>query len=100
MSSHVRKENKPDLPELSSQGHFLKGSSVTLGLTRLRDYCERIQNYGSGKDDKGDAVDLDPKTLVKMIEDTLKEAKHEYSFIEAKLRKYYEQSHPQENDGD
>lgn len=33
-----------DFNELSQLGHFLKGSSATLGLTKVKDACERIQH--------------------------------------------------------
>ena len=35
-----------DLEQLSSSGHFLKGSAAALGLTAISGECERIQNYG------------------------------------------------------
>ncbi|CAK9435949.1 uncharacterized protein LODBEIA_P05560 [Lodderomyces beijingensis] len=35
-----------DLEQLSSTGHFLKGSAAALGLTSISSQCERIQNYG------------------------------------------------------
>ncbi|KAI9889711.1 MAG: hypothetical protein M1814_005010 [Vezdaea aestivalis] len=40
---------KKDLEELSKLGHFLKGSSATLGLIHLRDCCEKIQHFGARK---------------------------------------------------
>jgi len=36
-----------DLLELSKLGHFLKGSSATLGFSLIRDSCQVIQQYGS-----------------------------------------------------
>ncbi|KAH8839767.1 hypothetical protein MCOR03_007082 [Pyricularia oryzae] len=36
-----------DLKELSSLGHFLKGSSATLGFTKVKDSCQVIQQYGN-----------------------------------------------------
>lgn len=36
-----------DLGELSKLGHFLKGSSATLGFSLIRDSCQVIQQYGS-----------------------------------------------------
>ncbi|RCK64973.1 Phosphorelay intermediate protein YPD1 [Candida viswanathii] len=35
-----------DLVKLSSSGHFLKGSAAALGLAKIANECERIQNYG------------------------------------------------------
>lgn len=37
---------RKDLGELSSLGHFLKGSSAALGLTKVQLSCEHIQHYG------------------------------------------------------
>merc|ERR1712000_228939 len=38
-----------DLEQLSALGHFLKGSSATLGLTKVKDSCEKIQHFGARK---------------------------------------------------
>lgn len=38
------------LAELSSLGHFMKGSSATLGLIKIKDCCEKMQHLGSCKD--------------------------------------------------
>jgi len=40
-----------DLQSLSDKGHFLKGSSATLGFTKVKDECEKIQNWGKKKDE-------------------------------------------------
>lgn len=46
----IRNNNKLDngkrLETLSSLGHFLKGSSATLGFNKIRDSCQIIQQYG------------------------------------------------------
>ncbi|CCH61979.1 hypothetical protein TBLA_0G00300 [Henningerozyma blattae CBS 6284] len=39
-------DNNKDLSKLDNLGHFLKGSSATLGLQRIAWVCERIQNLG------------------------------------------------------
>jgi len=38
-----------DLPTLSAKGHFLKGSSAALGIEKVKQACEQIQNYGAKK---------------------------------------------------
>jgi len=46
----TRRREKKDgdyLKTLSELGHFLKGSSATLGLTKVKDSCEKIQHYGA-----------------------------------------------------
>lgn len=42
-----------NLEELSSLGHFLKGSSATIGLVKIKEHCEKIQHYGAGKNAAG-----------------------------------------------
>lgn len=52
------------LIELSGLGHYLKGSAAALGLQKIQDECERIQNYGK-KDSSFDNYELvkEAKTL-------------------------------------
>lgn len=54
---------KKDVATLSSLGHFLKGSSAALGVTKMQATCEMMQHYGhlkeadgTGKIDKDEAV--------------------------------------------
>ncbi|KAF0267496.1 hypothetical protein FOG48_03502 [Hanseniaspora uvarum] len=42
--------SKTNLKEISSLGHFLKGSSSALGLPRIAYYCELIQNIALKKE--------------------------------------------------
>jgi len=42
---------RKDLKELSSLGHFLKGSSAALGVTRVSLACQKIETYGKLRDD-------------------------------------------------
>ncbi|KAJ5661803.1 uncharacterized protein N7477_009419 [Penicillium maclennaniae] len=81
------KEKK--LEELSQLGHFLKGSSATLGLTNVKDACEKIQHYGAGKDESGSTDEPDETVSLKKIDTTLKEVKVEYAKVEKFLRRYY-----------
>lgn len=39
------------LTKLSSLGHYLKGSAAALGLQKVQDECERMQNYGKRESD-------------------------------------------------
>jgi len=59
-----------DLLELSKLGHFLKGSSATLGFTKIRDSCQVIQQYGSHLNIDGTTEPNDTICLAK-IEDAL-----------------------------
>ncbi|RMJ25616.1 Phosphotransmitter protein Ypd1 [Aspergillus sp. HF37] len=81
--------NDKKLAELSSLGHFLKGSSATLGLNKVKEACEKIQHYGAGKDETGSVAEPDESTSLKNIEGTLKEAKEDYGEVEGFLRKFY-----------
>jgi len=80
---------KKDLPTLSSLGHFLKGSSATLGLTKVKDSCEKIQHYGAQKDEAGTEDEPDEKKCLDRIKETLVAVKEEYIDVEKVLRKFY-----------
>lgn len=69
---------RKDLEELSSLGHFLKGSSATLGLTKVKDSCEKIQHYGQKKDEAGTADEEDEDVCLDRIGVTLKAVRSEY----------------------
>lgn len=73
------------LKQLSELGHFLKGSSSTLGLVKMQRSCEKIQNYGKGLDATGSNVFPNPpntRESVKYISACIRDAKKE--FVEAK----------------
>jgi osomolarity two-component system phosphorelay intermediate protein YPD1 len=78
-----------DLPELSSLGHFLKGSSATLGLTKIKDGCEKIQHFGAMKDETGTVDEPDRAKCLSLIQATLDEVKGEYQEVSALLRRFY-----------
>ncbi|GMF70583.1 unnamed protein product [Aspergillus oryzae] len=81
-------EEKKDLKELSSLGHFLKGSSATLGLTKVKDACEEIQNYGAGKDKTGTNPITEEDSL-KKIDESLATCQADYKVVEKSLRKFF-----------
>ncbi|KAI9873633.1 MAG: hypothetical protein M1830_009314 [Pleopsidium flavum] len=80
---------KGDLAQLSSLGHFLKGSSATLGLTKVKDSCERIQHYGAHKDESGTVDEPDDAKCLHRIKDTLAAVKVEYADVEKTLRRFF-----------
>jgi osomolarity two-component system phosphorelay intermediate protein YPD1 len=80
---------KKDLNQLSQLGHFLKGSSATLGLVKVRDHCEKIQNIGHQKDDKGEDAGWDEKTCLDKIEEIVKVLKTDYADAERRLKAFY-----------
>jgi len=77
-----------DLAELSRLGHFLKGSSATLGFTRIKDSCQIIQQYGSNLNVDGSP---EPKkdVCLKKITDALKAAQVDKAALEEKMNKFF-----------
>lgn len=80
---------KEDLATLSSLGHFLKGSSATLGLTKVKDSCAKIQHYGQMKNEAGTEDEPDKKVCLDRTKITLEEVKQEYAEVEVILRKFF-----------
>jgi len=78
-----------DLPELSSLGHFLKGSSATLGLTKIKDGCEKIQHFGAQKDETGTVEEPDRAKCLRLIQTTLTEVQQEYEEVSVLLKRFY-----------
>ncbi|CAM1509329.1 Fc.00g030680.m01.CDS01 [Cosmosporella sp. VM-42] len=86
-----------DLEKLSQLGHFLKGSSATLGLVKVRDGCEKIQRYGKNENVDG-SPEPDSTLCLKRIAEALKLVKTDYTDVEKALRKYY--AHDLKDKGD
>ncbi|KAH7173715.1 signal transduction histidine kinase [Fusarium flagelliforme] len=80
---------KKDLEELSSLGHFLKGSSATLGLVKVKNACEAIQRYGKNENLDGSTLDDDEKCL-ELIRDSFTAVKKDYDVVKEQLERYYE----------
>ncbi|KAI5302696.1 hypothetical protein KEM56_000443 [Ascosphaera pollenicola] len=78
-----------DLKELSDLGHFLKGSSATLGLTRVKEACEKIQHFGAKKDETGQNTESDDSVSLQKIKTTLTQAKEDYNDVVALLKQFY-----------
>ena len=78
-----------NLDDLSGLGHFLKGSSATLGLVKVRDSCEKIQNFGKQEDEHGEVVD-DKELCLERIKEELKELKEKFGEAETALNKFYD----------
>ncbi|MCJ1243934.1 hypothetical protein MMC30_001131 [Trapelia coarctata] len=83
---------KSDLPQLHSLGHFLKGSSATIGLIKVKDGCEKIQNFGGMKDATGNHEEPDPQLCLRRIQETLPVLKEDYKEVEKKLKQFYHDS--------
>jgi osomolarity two-component system, phosphorelay intermediate protein YPD1 len=87
-SSFIYRKVK-DLANLSSLGHFLKGSSATLGLTKVKDSCAKIQHFGQKKDEAGTKDVPDEALCLERIAETLKDVKEEYAEVEKVLKIFY-----------
>ncbi|KPM45722.1 hypothetical protein AK830_g808 [Neonectria ditissima] len=79
-----------DLYSLYSLGHFLKGSSATLGLVKVRDGCEKIQRYGKKENPDG-SPEPDEEICLKRIDEALNLVKTDFAEVEKALRKYYKE---------
>ncbi|KAF2185254.1 histidine containing phosphotransmitter protein [Zopfia rhizophila CBS 207.26] len=77
-----------DFKMLSELGHFLKGSSATLGLTKVKDSCEKIQHFGNRKDEAGNKTISDDEALSK-LRTTIEQAKQEFYDVEKVLKRFY-----------
>jgi len=88
MDTTLEKRQDDYLKELSELGHFLKGSSATLGLTKVKDSCEKIQNYGSLKDETG-LKDIGEDESCTKLATTIKQAKLEFTEVKEILKKFY-----------
>jgi osomolarity two-component system phosphorelay intermediate protein YPD1 len=84
------REKKEDdyLKTLSELGHFLKGSSATLGLSKVKDSCEKIQHYGSLKDDTG-LKDITEDEACKKLKAIIEQAKTEFTEVKEVLKEFY-----------
>lgn len=70
----------------------MKGSSATLGLTKVKDSCEKIQNFGSQKDESGTIEETDDEKSLNRVKLTLAEVKVEYADAEKRLKQFYNDS--------
>ncbi|KAI8634175.1 histidine-phosphotransfer domain, HPT domain-containing protein [Xylariaceae sp. FL1651] len=77
-----------DLDELYRLGHFLKGSSATVGLTKVKDSCEKIQRYGK-KENVDGTPELDEELCLTRIRATLTTVKAEYADAETALKNFF-----------
>ena len=83
-----------DVGQLSSLGHFLKGSSATLGLVKVRDSCEKIQHWGSLKESGAeDAAEISPNIALRNIGAILPTVKADCSDAENRLKAFYPGDH-------
>jgi osomolarity two-component system phosphorelay intermediate protein YPD1 len=79
-----------DVAKLSALGHFLKGSSAALGVSKVQESCEKIQHYGLLRDEERD-INLTKPEAIKLIRSMLVKAKKDYVVAEDWLKKWYEE---------
>lgn len=77
-----------NLSELSSLGHFLKGSSATLGFNKVRDSCQIIQQYGHKQTVDG-TDEPDEEVCLKKIEDAVEAVKVDFADLEKELKAFF-----------
>jgi osomolarity two-component system phosphorelay intermediate protein YPD1 len=66
---------KGNLDDLGSLGHFLKGSSATLGFIKIRDNCETIQKYGKSPEKReADDPKITEEARLKILTTALEDA--------------------------
>jgi HPt (histidine-containing phosphotransfer) domain-containing protein len=82
-----------DLPKLSSLGHFLKGSSAALGVSKVQASCEKIQHYGQLRDEE-ESKDLTSEAALEKIEPLLETVKDEYAVAEKWMKNWYLENDP------
>lgn len=79
-------------------GHFLKGSSATLGLINMKDAMETIQQWGLKKSKDGKPVPWPDSKFLQLISDTLAQIKDEYHEIERRMKDFYEGEEEEDED--
>lgn len=79
---------KKDLGELSALGHFLKGSSATLGFNKVRDSCQDIQQYGHKQNPDG-SDQPDEDLCLEKITEAIEAVKKDCAELETELRVFF-----------
>jgi len=78
-----------NLVNLSQLGHFLKGSSGAIGVRQVQSSCEKIQNFGERKNERGEPVSETDDQLLERIRTTLAEVRTENDTATQALLHYY-----------
>lgn len=88
-ANHVFRKAK-DLDNLSKLGHFLKGSSASIGLVAVSKSCAKMQNYGHLKDEAGTGS-ISAEEATEKIEQLLVTLKDEQKQAKKWLMDYYKE---------
>ncbi|ONH68000.1 Phosphorelay intermediate protein YPD1 [Cyberlindnera fabianii] len=85
IDSNLKADNV-NLDIISQHGHFLKGSAASLGLIKVQEQCERIQNYGLQKDfDNG----VQGRSWEDALREALEKARDEFNAARKVLSAFY-----------
>ena len=57
----------------------------------MRESCEKIQHFGSHKDETGTHEEPDEDVCLQRLTTTIKQAKKEFEDVEKVLRRYYKE---------
>lgn len=82
-----------NLKKLSDLGHFLKGSSAALGVSKVQASCEKIQHYGVLRDEEA-VKDLNEGEALEKIKGMLGTVKEEYNIAEKWMKEWYRKNDP------
>lgn len=77
---------RKDLAELSSLGHFLKGSSAALGVSKVQSSCENIQHFGQLQEGGASITEAE---AIKKITKSIARAREEYADAKTWLEWFY-----------
>jgi len=76
------------LDDMSTLGHFLKGSSAAVGVIKVRDSCEYIQHYGKCHDTDG-VTELQPDDVLNRLRQVMDNVKEQYEEARSVLRTFF-----------
>lgn len=88
-------KNEENLKKLSSLGHYLKGSAAALGLQKVQNECERIQNYGKMEAFDNDKLANNAKNLqdwYNCCSEAYKQVKYYFSQSKDLLSEFFQSS--------
>ena len=86
-----------NLTELSTLGHFFKGSSAAFGLEKVQASCEKIQHYGVKRDEVA-GKDLKREEALDKIKNQLAQLRVEYAEAKQTLEDWF-RDHEGEREG-
>lgn len=86
-----------DLEKLTALGHYLKGSAAALGLVKIAEQCERIQNYGHKvncdnfklSSAKVDDAGKNDEYWISLVEDAMNKAQVAFQDSKKALNEYF-----------